>query len=109
RESEKVELCYEGGISAFVSHIDRNRKPLVSRPIVCQGSRKVEQNGVEVEIYVDVAMQWNDGYSETVLGFTNNIPQKDGGTHISGFRAALTRSVQAYAEANLASKKKVAL
>mgnify|MGYP002401294843 CR=1 FL=1 len=109
RDSEKVDLFYEGGISAFVSHVDRNRAALISRPIVCQGTRKVDQNGREIEIHVDVAMQWNDGYTENVLGFTNNIPQKDGGTHIAGFRAALTRSVQAYAEANLAAKKKASL
>jgi len=109
KDSEKVELHYEGGVSEFVRHVDRARTALINRPIVCQGSRKVDQGGHEVTISVDVALQWNDGYNETLLGFTNNIPQKDGGTHVQGFRAALTRSVQAYAEANLASKKKVVI
>lgn len=107
KDTEKVELFYEGGVSEFVRHVDRARTSLINRPIVCQGTRKVDQGGLEVTISVDVALQWNDGYSETLLGFTNNIPQKDGGTHVQGFRAALTRSVQSYAEANLASKKKV--
>jgi len=106
---DPVELFYEGGVSAFVSHLDRSRNALISRPIVCQGERKVDQGGREIVIAVDVALQWNDGYTENVLGFTNNIPQKDGGTHIQGFRAALTRAVQAYADANLSSKKKTPL
>jgi len=106
---EPIEMMYEGGIAAFVSHVDRNRTPMVSRPIVCRGVRNVEQGGNQIEVTVDVALQWNDSYTENVLSFTNNIPQKDGGTHVQGFRAALTRSVSAYAEANLSAKQKTSL
>jgi DNA gyrase, B subunit len=106
---EPIEMLYEGGIAAFVAHVDRNRTPMISRPIVCRGVRTVEQGGRPVDITVDVALQWNDGYTENVLAFTNNIPQKDGGTHVQGFRAALTRCVTAYAEANLPAKQRTAL
>jgi len=106
---EPVTMRYEGGIAAFVTHVDRNRSSIISRPIVCKGERKVDQGGREITISVDVALQWNDGYNETLLAFTNNIPQKDGGTHVAGFRAALTRCVQSYAEANLTAKQKTAL
>lgn len=104
-----IELFYEGGVSAFVQHIDRSRNVVISRPIVCKGERNGKQGDRDIPVTVDVALQWNDSYVENVLGFTNNIPQKDGGTHIQGFRAALTRCVQAYADANLTSKKKIAI
>ena len=83
-------LRYEGGLEAFVQWLDRSRQPILKPPVVIAG----ERDGMSV----DVAMQWNDGYHETCLCFTNNIPQRDGGTHLAGFRAALTRVLNKYAE-----------
>ena len=95
-------LRYEGGVEAFVKYLDRNKTPLVDQPIVMQA----ERDGTGV----DCALWWNDGYHETVLCFTNNIPQRDGGTHLAGFRGALTRQVVAYADSGGgARKEKVAL
>ena len=99
---KREELRYEGGVEAFVKYLDRNKTPLVPQPIVI----KAERDGVGV----DCAMWWNDGYHESVLCFTNNIPQRDGGTHLAGFRGALTRQVTGYAESGgVARKEKVAL
>ncbi|MEX6507318.1 DNA topoisomerase (ATP-hydrolyzing) subunit B [Jiella sp. M17.18] len=101
-DEKKIELFYEGGLEAFVRYIDRARKPLIAEPIVLSG----EKDGITVE----AALWWNDSYNETVLCFTNNIPQRDGGTHLTGFRGALTRQVTGYAEASGSLKKeKVAL
>src|SRR3974377_1206273 len=100
---EKREVMrYEGGVEAFVKYLARNKTPLVPQPIVI----KSERDGV----MIDCALWWNDGYHETVLCFTNNIPQRDGGTHLAGFRGALTRQVTGYADsAGGARKEKVAL
>ena len=99
---KREELRYEGGVEAFVKYLDRNKTPLVPQPIVI----KAERDGIGVEC----ALWWNDGYHETVLCFTNNIPQRDGGTHLAGFRGALTRQVTGYAESGgVARKEKVAL
>ncbi len=96
------EMLYEGGLEAYVRYLDRNKKPLVDKPI----SMKGEKEGITVE----VAMWWNDSYHENVLAFTNNIPQRDGGTHMAGFRGALTRQIVAYADgAGLTKKEKVSL
>ncbi|PPR10793.1 MAG: DNA gyrase subunit B [Alphaproteobacteria bacterium MarineAlpha11_Bin1] len=101
-EPNSVELEYEGGIEAFVQHLDRGKTPLIESPIVITG----EQDGVSV----DMALEWADSYHETTLCFTNTIPQSDGGTHLAGFRAALTRTVNGYAnESGLAKKAKVSL
>jgi DNA gyrase subunit B len=97
---KREELYYEGGVEAFVKYLDRNKKPVVVEPIVV----RAEQNGISVE----VAMWWNDSYHENVLCFTNNIPQRDGGTHLAGFRGALTRQVTSYAD-SMAKKEKIAL
>ncbi|HEU4659741.1 MAG TPA: DNA topoisomerase (ATP-hydrolyzing) subunit B [Pseudolabrys sp.] len=99
---KREEMKYEGGVEAFVKYLDRNKTPLIPSPIMI----KAEREGITVEC----ALWWNDGYHESVLCFTNNIPQRDGGTHLAGFRGALTRQITAYAEtAGSARKEKVAL
>ncbi|MCX7890333.1 MAG: DNA topoisomerase (ATP-hydrolyzing) subunit B [Rhodobacteraceae bacterium] len=99
-EPLKVELYYEGGVREFVRYLDRSKTPLVSEPIYMAG----ERDGIGVEC----AMWWNDSYHETVLPFTNNIPQRDGGTHLAGFRGALTRTINLYAQSSgIARKEKV--
>jgi DNA gyrase subunit B len=101
-EPKREELFYEGGVEAFVRYLDRAKHPLIGTPIVLRS----ERDGIGVE----VAMWWNDSYHENVLCFTNNIPQRDGGTHLAGFRGALTRQVNGYAESSgVAKKEKVAL
>jgi DNA gyrase subunit B len=101
-EPVQVDLHYEGGLEAFVRYLDRAKNALIDPPIVMA----VERDGITVE----VAMQWTDSYHETMLTFTNNIPQRDGGTHLAGFRGALTRQVNGYAqESGLAKREKVTL
>ncbi len=101
-EPKTVEMYYEGGLEAFVQYLDRSKTALHQPMIVAIG----EKDGVISE----VAMEWNDSYHETMLCFTNNIPQKDGGTHLAGFRAALTRAINAYsAESGVGKKEKIAL
>ena len=101
--SGKTDLFeYKGGISAFVQHLNRNKTPLHETVI----NIEVEKESVAVQL----AMQWNDSYQENIFCFTNNIPQKDGGTHLSGFKAALTRSFNQYIERQgIAAKAKVAI
>ena len=101
-ERKEVELYYEGGIAAFVKYLDRAKVPLFPEPIAVHGQR----DGVGI----DVALEWNDSYYENVLPFTNNILQRDGGTHMAAFRAALTRTLNNYAEkSGLLKKEKVTL
>lgn len=104
RHAERVEheLYYEGGIAAFVKYLDRAKTALFPEPISVTGQRD--------DIGIDVALEWNDSYYENVLAFTNNIPQRDGGTHMAAFRAALTRTLNNYAEkSGLMKKEKVTL
>ncbi len=98
-EPKVVDMYYEGGLEAFVTYLDRAKTPLLGKSIAIGA----ERNGVIVE----AALQWNDSYHETMLCFTNNIPQKDGGTHLAGFRAALTRTIQNYAASAVAKKERV--
>jgi DNA gyrase subunit B len=97
---KREEMHYDGGVEEFVKYLDRNKKAIVPAPIMVRS----EANGIGVE----AALWWNDSYHENVLCFTNNIPQRDGGTHLAGFRGALTRQVNGYAEGN-AKKEKIAL
>ncbi|WP_421401979.1 DNA topoisomerase (ATP-hydrolyzing) subunit B [Agrobacterium fabrum] len=99
---KQQELLYDGGLEAFVRYLDRAKKPLVDKPIAIHS----EKDGITVE----VALWWNDSYHENVLCFTNNIPQRDGGTHMAGFRAALTRQVTSYADTSgIMKREKVSL
>ena len=108
-DAKTIEMFYEGGVASFVEYVDRSRKSVLPKPIYCAGERDVEAGGHRVSIGVEVALQWNDGYAENILAYTNNIPQKDGGSHVAGFKMALTRTIQAYAEATLSGKQKIAL
>ena len=99
-EPLKSELFFEGGVREFVKYLDRSKSSIMAEPIFMTG----ERDGIGVE----VAMWWNDSYHETVLPFTNNIPQRDGGTHMAGFRGALTRTINAYAQSSgIARREKV--
>ncbi|MBR9844288.1 MAG: DNA topoisomerase (ATP-hydrolyzing) subunit B [Rhodobacteraceae bacterium] len=99
-EPLRTELFYDGGVKEFVKYVDRHKTALMEEPIYVNGERD--------DIGVEVAMWWNDSYHETVLPFTNNIPQRDGGTHMAGFRGALTRTLQKYAqESGIAKKEKI--
>ena len=99
-EALRSELFYEGGVKEFVKYLDRHKSSVMAEPIYITGERD--------DIGVEVAMWWNDSYHETVLPFTNNIPQRDGGSHLAGFRGALTRTINAYAQSSgIARKEKV--
>jgi DNA gyrase subunit B len=101
-ETKSVELFYEGGISAFVRYLDRAKTALIPDPISVTGQRD--------EVGIEVALEWNDSYYEQVLAFTNNIPQRDGGTHMAAFRAALTRTLNNYADkSGMMKREKVSL
>ncbi|WP_412505074.1 DNA topoisomerase (ATP-hydrolyzing) subunit B [Roseovarius sp. SYSU LYC5161] len=99
-ETLEADLHYEGGVREFVKYLDRHKSPMIPDPIFITGERD--------DIGVEIAMWWNDSFHETVLPFTNNIPQRDGGTHMAGFRGALTRTIQKYAtDSGIAKKEKV--
>ncbi len=101
-EPKIEEMKYEGGLRAFVRFLDRTKHPLINEPIVVERQQD--------KISVEAALWWNDSYHENVMCFTNNIPQRDGGTHLAGFRAALTRTVNTYAaQSGIAKKEKVDL
>ena len=99
-EPLRTELFYDGGVKEFVKYLDRSKSSIMPEPIFVTGERD--------DIGVEVAMWWNDSYHENVLPFTNNIPQRDGGTHMAGFRAALTRTINNYAQTSgIAKKEKI--
>jgi DNA gyrase subunit B len=106
RTDKEVEFAYAGGISSFVEHLNRNKQPLHAPPIYLMDTR---DDGTGPEM-VEVALQWNDGYQELTYSFTNTINNRDGGTHLQGFKSALTRAVNVYASAsNLAKSLKESL
>ncbi len=101
-DTKVVDMNYEGGLSAFVEYLDRAKSALVEPPIIISGERD--------DTAVEISLQWNDSYHETMLCFTNNIPQRDGGAHMAGFRGALTRTINNYAsQVGIAKKDKVAI
>lgn len=101
-DHEEVELYYEGGIQAYVEYLDRSKTALISEPISIMGEKD--------DVIFECSLQWNDSYHENVLCFTNNIPQRDGGTHLAGFRGALTRTINSYAtELGIAKREKVSI
>src|SRR6187397_1818962 len=101
-EIREVELFYEGGIAALVKYLDRNKVELMPDPVAISGTRD--------DVTIDVALEWNDSYYENVLAFTNNIPQRDGGTHLAAFRAALTLTINNYADkSGVLKREKVSL
>jgi DNA gyrase subunit B len=106
-EPHQVELCYSGGLQAFATYLDRAKSPLHKPPIAINGTKTGEFG---VPVMVEAALEWTDSYHETMLCFTNNIPQKDGGTHLAGFRAALTRTINSYATSSgIAKREKITL
>ena len=101
-EPKIVEMHYEGGIAEFVKHLDKSTKTLHEKPVIIDGEKK----GINLE----VCLEWNDSYHENTVCFTNNIRQRDGGTHLAGFRAALTRTINSYSsQMGFAKKEKVQL
>ena len=100
RSGKSVEFQYEGGIQSFVEHLSRNKTPLHPKPVYLEDIRD-DGTGAET---VEIAMQWNDGYQEQTYCFTNTINNRDGGTHLAGFRAALTRTINAYVTRNQLTK-----
>ncbi|MBL4603502.1 MAG: DNA topoisomerase (ATP-hydrolyzing) subunit B [Emcibacteraceae bacterium] len=101
-EHDEIELYYEGGIQAYVEYLDRNKTAMIGAPITIAGEKD--------DVIFECSLQWNDSYHENVLCFTNNIPQRDGGTHLAGFRGALTRTINNYATAmGIAKREKVSI
>ncbi|RIL07613.1 MAG: DNA topoisomerase (ATP-hydrolyzing) subunit B [Proteobacteria bacterium] len=102
RTEKSHDFCYEGGIVSFVEHLNKNRQPLHQPPILVSGERKFDQKGGQVPVMIEVALQYNETYNESIFSFANNINTAEGGTHLIGFRTALTRSINRY----LAAQKK---
>jgi len=116
-ETREEVMEYQGGVKEFVAYLDRSRHPLLAEPLMIKGERLLSGAPIteatdpnEPRITVEAGLWWNDSYHENVLCFTNNIPQRDGGTHLAGFRGALTRTVNAYAHTSgIAKKEKVTI
>jgi DNA gyrase subunit B len=105
-ERPPTQFCYEGGIVSFVSYLNENKIALFPTPVYFQGSREGDDGSVEFE----VAMQWNDGYTESILSYANNIPTRQGGTHLTGYSTALTRVLNTYIKShNLLKSDKIAI
>ncbi len=96
-QAKRIDMFYEGGVREYVKFIDKSRTPLINEPIFISGQRD--------NIQIDISLWWNDGYNENVFPFTNNIPQRDGGTHLAGLRGALTRTINSYFTQNNTTKK----
>jgi len=96
RTGKSHDFCYEGGIVSFVEHLNRNRAPLHRPPILIAGERPMMSGGQEVKIAIEIALQYNETYNESIFSFANNINTVEGGTHLVGFRTALTRTLNRY-------------
>jgi DNA gyrase subunit B len=105
RTQKSHDFCYEGGIVSFVEHLNRNRSPLHTAPIYVRGERSFSSHGHETLVQIDIAIQYNDAYNENVFAFANNINTVEGGTHLIGFRTALTRTVNRYIATHLKNGK----
>ena len=103
---EPQEMHYEGGLKEFVRYLDSNRTSIIKEPIIAMGEKVGDPDGRKVPISVEVAFQWNTAYTDSLYAFTNNIPQKDLGAHVSGFKAAMTTTVKTYVQANAPNNKK---
>ena len=106
-EKEDVNFCYQGGLSSFVEYLNENKEPLFPKPIYFHGA---QSQGDDAPIEFEVAMQWNDGYTETIYSYVNNIPTRQGGTHLTGFSTALTRVLNNYIKShNLLKSDKISI
>src|SRR5882672_2252528 len=107
RSDAKTEtFFYRDGIEQFVRQLSKNKQPLHPKPIVLTGKRPVRVDGKEDDVFIDCVLQYNDSYSDQILCFANSIPNPDGGTHLTGFRSALTRAINQYAKQNNLLKEK---
>ena len=104
RTEKHHDFCYEGGIRSFVEHLNKSRSPLHPEPIFITGERTFDDHGRDVPVSVEIALQYNDSYNESVYSFANNINTVEGGTHLVGFRTALTRTLNRHIQATQAAK-----
>ena len=104
RTKKSHDFCYEGGIRSFVEHLNKNRAPLHPEPVFITGERTFSDHGREVPVTVEIALQYNDSYNEAVYSFANNISTVEGGTHLIGFRTALTRTLNRYIQTSQSGK-----
>ena len=100
RNDKKHDFCYEGGINSFVEHLNEKKNPLHEEPIYLEGERTFDDHGREVTVEAEISLQYNDSYNESVFSFANNINTIEGGTHLVGFRTALTRTLNRYIAGN---------